>query len=269
MSERPRRSWQDMTTVEVARLAPEGLVAILPIGAIEQHGPHLPLSVDADIAAGIVRHALELVPADLPVTALPLLSVGTSEEHADFPGTLSFRPETVISMVVEIGASLARAGLRRLVILNAHGGQVPALEIAALRLRRERRMLVVPANTYDLYDAGALFPADEVRLGIHGGALETSIMLHLKPDAVRMGEARRFGSATERMARDLRHLSPQGRTGFAWMSQDLNAEGVTGDARLADAAHGAALVAEAARRLAVLLAEIAAAPLDILKDPPR
>ncbi|MFO0996385.1 MAG: creatininase family protein [Alphaproteobacteria bacterium] len=266
MSERPRRSWQEMTTAEVGRLAPERVVAVLPAGAIEQHGPHLPLSVDADIAAGILARALERVPAEVPVTALPLLSIGASEEHADFPGTLSLSAETIIETVVGIGANLARAGVRRLAILNAHGGQVHALEIAALRLRRLHRMLVVPANTYDLYDAAALFPAEEVRIGIHGGAVETSIMLHLKPEAVRMDAARRFDSATERMARDHRHLSPQGRTGFAWMSQDLNPDGVVGDARAADAARGKALVEEAAGKLASLLAEMASAPLDILKD---
>jgi creatinine amidohydrolase len=268
MSERPRRDWQDMTTAEVARLSPERVVAVLPIGAIEQHGPHLPLSVDADIAAGILARTLALMPAESPVTALPLLPIGTSEEHSDFPGTLSLSAETVIRMVVEIGASVARAGVRRLVILNAHGGQPPALEIAALRLRREQRMLVVPANTYDLYDAAALFPAEEVKFGIHGGAIETSIMLYLKPELVRMDAARLFDSATERMARDYRHLSPQGRTGFAWQSQDLNPEGVTGDARAGDAARGRQLVEAAAARLAALLAEIAGAPLDMLKDRP-
>lgn len=260
----PIRHWQDLTTVELGRLKRGRIVAVLPLGATEQHGPHLPLSVDADIAAAVVARAFQRLPASVPALSLPAIPVGVSPEHADFPGTLTLRPDTFIRLVVEIGESVAAAGIKRLVIVNGHGGQPGAIDLAAQELRRRHGMLVVPVNSFDLYDAAGRFPATEVKHGIHGGAVETSIMLHLNPAAVRRGQARDFASATRRMAGRYRRLSPQGKSGFAWQAQDLNPAGVVGDARRADAGRGRALVDEAASRLAELLAEVSAAPLGAL-----
>jgi creatinine amidohydrolase len=260
------RHWEDLTTAELARLPRGRAVAVLPVGAIEQHGPHLPLSVDADIASAVVERALLKLAPSVPALVLPVLPIGVSPDHADFPGTLTLKPDTFIRMVVEIGESLAAAGIERLVIVNGHGGQPGAIDLAAQELRRHRGMLVVPVNSFDLYDAAARFPATEVKLGIHGGAVETSIMLHLKPASVRSGQARAFASATKRLAARYKRLSPQGKSGFAWQAQDLNPEGVVGDASRADASRGRALVEEAASRLAELLAEASRAPLaSILK----
>jgi len=255
------RHWEDLTTAELARLPRGRAVAVLPLGAIEQHGPHLPLSVDADIAKAVVERALVKLPPSVPVLVLPAMAVGVSPEHADFPGTLTLKPETFIRMVVEIGESVAASGILRLVIVNGHGGQPGAIDLAAQELRRRLGMLVVPVNSFDLYDASARFPAGEVKHGIHGGAVETSIMLHLKPPSVRQGRVRDFASATRRLASRYKRLSPQGKSGFAWQAQDLNPAGAVGDATRADARRGRALVEEAASRLAELLAEASSAKL--------
>ena len=257
----PARRWQDLTTVELGRLARGRAVAVLPLGATEQHGPHLPLSVDADIAAAVVARALARLPATVPALSLPAMPVGVSPEHADFPGTLTLTPDTFIRLVIEIGESVAAAGIKRLVIVNGHGGQPGAIDLAAQELRRRRGMLVVPVNTFDLYRAEARFPATEVKHGIHGGAVETSIMLHLDPASVRKGRARDFASATRHLAGRYKYLSPQGKSGFAWQAQDLNPAGVVGDARRADPGRGRALVEEAASRLSELLAEVSSAKL--------
>lgn len=255
------RHWHDLTTAELARLPLGRTVAVLPMGATEQHGPHLPLSVDADIASAVVERALLKLAPSLPVLVLPLMPVGVSPEHADFPGTLTLKPDTFIRMVVEIGESVAASGISRLVIVNGHGGQPGAIDLAAQELRRHRGMLVVAVNSFDLYDARARFPADEIKHGIHGGAVETSIMLHLKPASVRTKKTQNFASATKRLAGRYKRLSPQGKSGFAWQAQDLNPAGAVGDATRADTPRGRALVEEAAARLAELLAEVSTAKL--------
>lgn len=255
------RHWEDLTTAELGRLPRGRAVAVLPLGATEQHGPHLPLSVDADIASAVVERALLKLAPSVPVLVLPTMAVGVSPEHADFPGTLTLKPETFIRMVVEIGESVAASGVSRLVIVNGHGGQPGAIDLAAQELRRRLGMLAVPVNSFDLYRADARFPATEVKHGIHGGAVETSIMLHLRPTSVRLHRARNFSSVTAQLAHRYKHLSPQGKSGFSWQAQDLNPQGAVGDATRADALRGRALVEEAASRLAELLAEVSAAKL--------
>ena len=261
----PRPYWRDMTAPEVAALDASAVVAILPVAAIEQHGPHLPLSTDADIVEGILARALAARPDGLPATALPPVLVGKSDEHDGFAGTLTLEAGTLGAVLTEIGAGVAASGVRRLALLNSHGGNPPVLEIAAGELRHHHGMMVVPVNTYHLYDPADEFAAEEARLGIHAGAIETSVMLHLKPDLVQMAEARDFESLTARMAGDYHHLSPQGRFGFAWKAGDLNSAGAVGNAMAADAAKGRALIEQAAARLLELLAEMHRAPLDLLK----
>ncbi len=136
----PRRYWQDMTTVEVAALDHARAIALLPVAAIEQHGPHLPLAVDATINRGVLEHALTLMPDDLPVTILPALPIGKSDEHGAFPGTLSLSAETLIRLWSEVGDSVARAGVRKLVLFNSHGGQPQILDVVASGLRARHAM---------------------------------------------------------------------------------------------------------------------------------
>jgi creatinine amidohydrolase len=265
----PRRFWQDMTTVEFAALDCARVIALLPVAAIEQHGPHLPVSVDATINRGLLARALELMPESLPVTILPALPVGKSDEHGGFAGTLSLSAETLIRLWSEVGDSVARAGIRKLVLFNSHGGQPQILDVVASGLRARHRMLAVALNGYRLYEAQAMFPAAELQHGIHAGAVETSIMLHLAPELVRLDQAAPAPSLSETMQGEFRHLSPIGRVApFAWQTQDLNPTGVCGDPTLATAEHGRRLVEQAAAKLVEILHEVDRFPLERLRPAP-
>ena len=266
-SKLPRRLWQEMTTEEFGAL-PEAVIAVLPVAAVEQHGPHLPLSVDATIVDGIVARALELLPDRLPVMVLPTQAIGKSDEHVDFPGTLTLSAETLARLWTEIGESVARAGVRKLVFFNSHGGQPQVMEIVARELRVRRKMLAVASSWYAFGLPDGLFPPEEVRHGIHGGAIETSMMLHLRPDLVRRDKLQNFASLGARMAGDYRLLGPTGVAKLAWQTQDLNPAGACGDAASADAARGAKVIDFAARKLVELLEEVDRFPLSYLGDRP-
>ena len=264
MARLPRRLWQEMTTEDFRALDVERVIALLPVAAIEQHGPHLPLSVDATIVDGIVARALELLPAELPVSVLPTQAIGKSNEHLAFPGTLTLGAETLARLWTEIGESVARAGVRKLVLFNAHGGQPQVMEIVARELRVRHGMLAVAASWYGFGLPAGMFPEDEIRHGIHGGAVETSIMLHLRPDLVRRDRLENFPSLGARMAGEYRLLGPTGIAKLAWQTQDLNPDGACGDATNADAARGARIVDHAARMLVTLLEETDRFPLSQL-----
>jgi len=257
-----------MTTRDFADPEAARWIAVLPVAAIEQHGPHLPLAVDAVINQGVLARALELVPAALPVTVLPAQVVGKSNEHGAFPGTLTLSAETVIRLWTEIGESVARAGVRKLVIFNSHGGQPAIVDIVATDLRVRLGMLAVIANYYALARPEDMFGADELRFGIHGGAVETSMMLHLRPDMVRRDELRGFPSLAQRLAQEFKVLGPAGRVGFAWQTQDLGPTGALGDAAAADPERGRALVELYAGRFATLLEEVDRFDMALLKASP-
>lgn len=262
----PRRFWQDMTTAEFAALDRTRVIALLPVSAIEQHGPHLAVAVDSTINRGVLARALALLPEDLPVTILPEMPVGKSDEHGAFPGTLSLSPETLLRLWGEIGDSVARSGIRKLVLFNSHGGQPQIVDLVASGLRARHAMLAVAVNAYRLLDASAMFPPEELRHGIHGGAIETSIMLHLAPEQVRPDRAVASPSLSETMADDFRYLSPIGRSApFAWQTQDLSPTGACGDPTLASAEHGRVLVEQAATALVEILREIDRFSLDQLR----
>jgi creatinine amidohydrolase len=266
----PARYWIDLTTAEFGALDRGRLIALLPVGATEQHGPHLPLSVDSRIAAALIKRVADALPADFPLSVLPMLHFGVSPEHADFPGTLSLSAETMLALLMDIGKSVAAAGIKKLAILNSHGGQPQVLDIAAQKLRRECRLLVFPLNGYRYWNVEQHFGAAEAAVGVHGGAAETSIMLAIAAETVRRGELADFPSLARDMAQRFRHLRPHGRiTSFGWQAQDLNPAGAVGNALLADAAKGEALLAEAAATLTEILREIDALAPGVLKDPPR
>jgi creatinine amidohydrolase len=267
MAELPRRRWEDMTTEEFGLLDASRTIAILPVAAIEQHGPHLPLAVDAVINAGILERTLDLISQALPVTVLPAQPIGRSDEHGDYPGTLSLSPETIIRLWGEIAAAAARVGVRKLAIFNSHGGQPQLLDIVGRELRIKHKMLVVQVNAYRLWDASGIFDETEIAHGVHGGAIETSIMLHLRPDLVRMQKAANFTPKSVELAREYRKIAPHGRVPYSWLAQDLNSAGACGDATRASAEHGRTLVDQAAREFAAILAELDRLPLDTLKEP--
>ncbi len=259
-----QRYWQDATWEEIGALAGDRTIALLPVAAIEQHGPHLPLAVDACIVDGIVARAVALMPDALPVTVLPTQAIGKSNEHAAFPGTLTFDADTLRRTWTEVGEAVARAGLRKLVLFNAHGGNPQVMEIVARDLRVRLGLVAVYASWYDFGMPEGLFPPHELRHGIHGGAVETSLMLHLRPDLVRRDRLQRFASLSERMANEYRWLGPGAPGKLAWQAQDLNAAGACGDATDADAERGARLLEHAARCLVELLAEVDRFPVAAL-----
>ncbi|MCB1980151.1 MAG: creatininase family protein, partial [Burkholderiaceae bacterium] len=225
----PSRFWSDLGTRDFAKLAAsaalERTVAVLPVAATEQHGPHLPVAVDAAILQGVIEAALPHLPADLPVLFLPPQNVGLSPEHIRFPGTLTLEPATLIALWTQLGESVARAGIRKLLLFNSHGGQVSVMDIVARELRARCGLLVYSASWFSLPlpgDVSARFGADEHRFGIHAGAIETSMMLHLAPQRVRMDQAQNFhSSAQDRAARF--PLLGNGRSAkLGWQMQDYH-----------------------------------------------
>lgn len=266
------RFWADWTTTDFQSLALDRVIAVLPVAATEQHGPHLPLSVDTDLVNGVVNATLPHLSADLPVLFLPTQSVGLSPEHARFAGTLTLRAETVIRLWTDIGESVAASGVKKLVLLNAHGGQVSVMDIVARDLRARLDMLVYSVSWFNLplvgedgRDVNALFSAEEHRFGVHAGEVETSMMLALRPERVRMGEAQHFHSSSQDRAAKFPILGNGKSAKLAWQMQDYNPQGAAGDAAAATADKGHALVQAAGRALARLLVEVDRLPPDVLR----
>ncbi|WP_163575047.1 creatininase family protein [Halomonas faecis] len=262
MSETRFPRWQDLTSRELACLDPDS-VAVAVVGAIEQHGAHLPLATDLDIGEGLLDAALERLPDDLPLVMLPSLAVGTSDEHLSFSGTLSLPPQVAIATLEALGDGVARAGLSRLVLLNGHGGNNAVIDIAALALRRRHALRVVKVHYPRLSpppELRAALPDAEWRHGLHGGALETALMHHLAPHKVRLDALDRPPSSGEAMADAGWLLAPEGAAPFAWLAEDLHPGGVVGDATLGTAALGARLAAHYGEALARVIRETHRAP---------
>lgn len=259
------RDWSVLTPEEVIAAAARDPVVILPLAATEQHGPHLPRTTDIDVGKGLLDRALKSLPAGADVWTLPTMTVGVSLEHARFPATESVTTEELIRLVVEVGGSLARVGVRRLVLFNSHGGNRHAIDAAALTLRERHDLLVVKANYFRFVRPSDVdLPEQEWKHGLHGGALETAMMLHLHPDLVDRDAVADFPSLGARLEGSLRRVGPEGEASFAWLAGDLNPLGVVGDARLATPEMGARLVRHYAAILAEVIADTGAFPLDAL-----
>ena len=266
MPDQPIRQWQSLTTLEARGLATRDPVVILPLAAIEQHGSHLPLSTDLDIGMGILATAFRHLPDDFPAWVLPPQAVGASREHTRFAGTVSLDPELLGRVIHEHGVALARCGVRRLVLSNSHGGNRYALDAAGVKLRDEQGLLVVKAN-YFLFPRpdGIDLPDSEWRHGLHGGAVETAMMLHLRPDLVRTERIPDARSLGEDLEGHLHHVSPDGdAAAFSWLADDLNRSGVAGNARLADASKGERLVGYYGKALANVIRDARTFPLERL-----
>ncbi|WP_336485844.1 creatininase family protein [Methylobacterium nigriterrae] len=252
----PVRSWGDLTTRDLLARAMDRAVAVLPVAAIEQHGPHLPLATDAIIAEGYLAALAPLVADDLDVLVLPVQSVGKSDEHDAFPGTLSLTAETALRAWTEIGAGLARAGCGKLVIVTSHGGNSALIDLVAGELRSRHSMVAVTTSWSRLGYPEGLFSEAEIRHGIHAGGIETALMLALRPDLVRGAEIAAFTPRTVAMERDFAHLRAGRPAAFAWKAGDLHASGAMGDARLGTAEAGRAALDHGARAFAALLREV-------------
>lgn len=254
------RLWQELTTEDITALDCARSVAVLPVAAVEQHGPHLPLGTDTMIAEGVLARAMALAPADSTLLVLPLLAIGASGEHRDFAGTLSLGARTLLDLVTEVAESVARAGLRKLVLFNSHGGQPQLLEMVAQDLRTRHGMVVVVANAWRMMDREAVLPRAEREAGLHAGGFETALMLHLRPDLVRKDKIRDFPSAARKLEKEFPSLAAHGRVAFAWQAQDLNPAGAVGDARLGTAEMGKKLIEQAAEKLLRLADDLARVP---------
>lgn len=264
----PKRDWTEMTWTDVAAGDAKRWIAVLPVAAVEQHGPHLPLGVDSYIAEAYVARVLPLLPADLPVTFLPVQKIGQSDEHRAFPGTLSFSARTIIGAYTEIGESLYRCGVRKLVIVTSHGGNVAAVDLVARDLRVRLKMLVVTCAWHRFGYPSGTFEPMELRHGVHAGDVETSLVLAHKPDTVRMERAVPAVPVTVEMAQDFKWLSAFRPVGFGWMTQDLHPTGAVGDATLATAHKGEQALGHGAKAFVELLQDVDRFDLARLRDGP-
>jgi creatinine amidohydrolase len=260
----PRQLWAEMTTEEFRSSDTSGWIVVLPIAAVEQHGPHLAVGVDAVIAEGNVQAVRDILPKGLPATFLPTVWMGKSDEHIAFPGTVTISAETQIRLLTEIGESVARAGARKLVIANSHGGNVPVMDIVARDLRVRLKMLVVQCSWHRLGSPDGLFSEAETSHGIHGGEIETAQMLHFRRDLVHMAKARDFASAAIVMEQRYRHLRATQRVTFGWASEDLSPPGAIGNAAAATPAAGREQTAFTAKAFVELLEDVHAFPVDRL-----
>jgi creatinine amidohydrolase len=252
-----RLDWAAFRAPEFAAIDPARTIAILPTAAIEQHGPHLPVGVDTMIAEGMLATLRALCPDDLDLRILPVQAVGKSNEHLWAAGTLTLTAETALRAWVEIGLSVARAGVRKIVLVNSHGGNLDLIGIVARELRVQAGMLAVRTQWAVFGAPEELYSPAEDRFGIHGGDQETSLMLHFHPDLVDMAAAADFRSTAERAP-----IPPVGPHALAWVSSDLNPAGVVGNAAAATAQKGRATAEHQARGLIALLGDLAALPLD-------
>ncbi|MFN3226142.1 MAG: creatininase family protein [Hyphomicrobiales bacterium] len=231
-------------------------VAVLPLGATEQHGPHLPLSTDTVIAEGMVEAVVDRLSEDAKVVVLPGLAVTNSVEHTNRAGTLSLGRDLTFRLILEIARGVAGAGLRKLVIINAHGGNVGVMVDASHAIRAELGMLCVATNWMRLGLPDGVIAPDERAVDIHGGQLETAILLALRPDLVDRGQAGNFPSLQSELAAEFSLLRAYGPVGMGWMGDDLNPSGAVGNAAAAREEDGRAIIAYQAEQMVRLLAEV-------------
>ena len=232
-------------------------VAILPLGAHEQHGPHLPYETDALIAQDIAQRLCNTAPAEVDIELLRVESIGYSIEHMDVTGTRTMRFDEAINRWIGIAAGCAGRGTRRLMLLNAHGGNSPLLTIVATEARVRFNMLVVATSWTRFGIPTHIIAPEDKAFDIHAGDIETSVMLAIRPDLVRLDAIQDFASRQADYARRFTHLRAYGPHAFGWKMSDLNPQGAAGKASQASASKGEAILAHAVAGLAELLADMA------------
>lgn len=232
-------------------------IALLPLGAHEQHGPHLPFETDTLIVAGLVNRLESVLPPSLSIEFLAVEPVGYSIEHMDIQGTRSLAFDEAVHRWIGIGESLTRQGISKLVILNAHGGNAPLMTIVATELRVRFNMLAVATSWTRFGLPDGLISPDDKALDIHGGFIETSVMLALHPELVNMQKAENFSSNQSLYTETYKHLRAYGPHAFGWKMTDLNKKGVAGNASLATAQAGEKIIAHSLKGIIELLEDIA------------
>lgn len=262
MTKQKRRVWWgDFKAADFASIDPEKTIAVIPLAAIEQHGPHLPVSTDLTIMEGMLAEVFALLPENLDARFLPIQAVGKSDEHIYAPGTLSLPANMLVDAWTELGASVARAGIRKFVFVTSHGGNEEVMGIVSRDLRVRFGALSVRSSWGRFGHPDGLYPAREIQLGIHGGDVETSLMLHFRPDLVDMAKAEDFTSSYAQAESEFELLRPHGQHGFSWIASDLNPHGVVGNAEIASAEKGRLTASHQAQGFVRLLQDIRKAKL--------
>ncbi|MDJ0994522.1 MAG: creatininase family protein [Dinoroseobacter sp.] len=251
-----RLDWAEFKTTEFEALDPEKVIAVLPTAAIEQHGPHLPTGTDMMIMEGMLAQLRTDLPEDLDIRILPIQSVGKSNEHLHAAGTLTLPAEIALQAWREIGLSIARTGLRKVVLVNSHGGNLDLVSILSRELRVRAGMLAVKTQWMSFGTPEGLYSDRERAFGIHGGDIETSLMLQFRPDLVDMSEARDFLSSAENGT-----VPPIGPISYGWISSDLNDAGAVGNAARASAEKGQATCVHQVAGMIALLRAVRDRPL--------
>lgn len=235
--------WRDFSPEEFEGLDANDVIAILPLAATEQHGPHLPITTDYAIMEGMLDLVIGQIAPEMDVRIFPVERIGASDEHIRFAGTQSISSLQMVEIIIQRGEEANKYGIKKLVLINSHGGNEPAMSIAALELRKRYDMMVVKTSWGRFGVPDGLFTDEEMKLGIHGGDYETSLMLAFQPDTVTMSLAENFQSSTKLARETFTHLSPQSPHSFAWLAGDLNENGVVGNAAAATAEKGMAAAA--------------------------
>lgn len=249
--------WNDrlltrLTSPQVERLPKENALVILPLGAVEQHGPHLPLMTDALIGEYVLTRAMEKLPPESHIWLLPPLAYGKSNEHLDFAGTVSLSASTLLSVLADVAASVHRSGFRRLLLFNTHGGNADLCYVAAREIRASTGMMVFYVSPGALGASSHLLDEREKEFGIHGGEAETSMVMAIKPDWVQTALLpEEFPDLSA-----YRFLTLEGGIRFAWVMSDISGSGIAGDATRATKEKGAEMLERSAAAVAEALLEI-------------
>lgn len=238
----------------------------MPVAAIEQHGPHLPVCVDSKIIDGLINIISKKLPKNNKFLFLPTQKIGKSNEHILFPGTLSLSVETLISTLIDIGDCVNSSGIKKIVFLNSHGGNTSTLDIVARELRVRNEMLAFNINWFGFGMPEGVFSEDELKYGIHAGDLETSIMLTLDPENVKMERAENFKSKMEEIEKNFNNIGLNSAAKLAWQSQDLNKKGACGNAKQASSKKGHITLNFVCDKLIKVFKEIEEIPLKYISN---
>lgn len=252
--------WNDFSANQFHGLDPDRTIAVFPVAAVEQHGPHLPVGTDTIINQGHLDLLAQRAPADLDIRILPVQAIGKSNEHIWQKGTLSHTAANLIDAWTQVGLEIARTGIKKVVFVNSHGGNVSILDIVARELRVRQNMLAVKAGWSHFWPKD-IYSDIENRFGIHGGDSETSLMMHFRPELVNREALQDFPSVAQRDEQGYKYLRPTGMLSYAWIASDIHPLGAAGEAHLATPDKGRITVETAVDGFIELLREVERYPL--------
>ena len=261
-----KRFWENLSSLDFSNANTKCFLAILPIAAVEQHGPHLPVGVDSKIIEGLVTLISEKLPEQSNAIFLPTFKIGKSNEHLRFPGTLSFSTETLYSSLLDIGECVASTGIKKFMFLNSHGGNISLLDITARELRIRHEMLVFNLNWFGFEMPPNLYSDEELQFGIHAGDLETSVMLAIDPMTVQMDKSKNFIPKTIQLDNEFKHIGLSSPAKFGWQAQDLNKFGACGNAKAATKEKGELTIEYTCEKIIEAISEIEKVSLKLISN---